>query len=242
MTNKHMKGSLILMQALLVAIAVCLAVAWALEHEGSFEAWLGVATTLLVALELVRQFYPWDVQEVQEDADNQFLRHLEASGDLRDLLDRSLSELERVARTDYNQILLNNQSAHAGRLIAAADSMPRHKQRYRIASYDGLLGSVYSSGKTLNARDVRQLKGYFEAVPETRSEIVVPIKSEGLILGVINSESENADHFTNTIREQLEQLASALGHLLPRFGYDQRVPENEVPWVQKDAEIDIEDR
>jgi hypothetical protein len=111
-----MKKLLIIIQIILVAVAIGFAIFWVLHSEGPFEAWLGVATTLLVALELVRQFWPWDVRR---DADSRFLRQLESSGDLRDLLNRALSELEKITATDYNQIFLNHQAGYDGRLLLA---------------------------------------------------------------------------------------------------------------------------
>jgi putative methionine-R-sulfoxide reductase with GAF domain len=88
----------------------------------------------------------------------------------------------------------------------------------------------------LNSGDVLKLKGYFPAVPETKSELVVPIRSGGIVLGVINSESEKPNHFTVSIQEKVEELADALGTLLPILHWNPRAKESEIPWIQKSPE------
>jgi len=225
-----MKKLLLIGEISLLTAALAFAVLWALRPASHFDAFLGIATVLLAVLETTRQFAFRDIK-------NPFQSRLRSAGDLRDLLNRGLAELEYVTRTDYNQIFLNNQSGHEGRLLAVADSLPNHKQRYRVAIYDGLLGSAYSNNRTIKADDVRQLKGYFPAVPETLSELVVPIRSDDTVLGVINSESEELNHFTEEMQGQLEQLGAALGRLLTKLGWDPQARADDVLWIKKSPSI-----
>lgn len=161
------------------------------------------------------------------------LTKLKSAADLKDLLERAIVDLETLTQTDYNQIFLSHQSGYNTQLLAVADSIAERKQRYRIASYDGVLGSVMRSGTTLNARDVQKMQKYFTAVRETRSELVVPIRANGVVMGVMNSESEQPAHFTSELQSKVEQLADVLGELLlaPRFGWDPSA--GNVPWVKK---------
>jgi hypothetical protein len=164
---------------------------------------------------------------------NPYIENLKKCGDLEELLDRGLRELEAATITDYNQIFLSSTSAYSKHLVAVADAMPEHKQRYRIATFAGLLGTVFSSGKTLNAGMVRERKGYFQAVLETRSELVVPIGTGTAVLGVLNSESEEEDHFTSAMVLRTERLADALAQLLPLFGWAPGRADEEAPWIQR---------
>ncbi len=164
---------------------------------------------------------------------NSYINLLKNSGDLVELLEIALHELVRTTETDYNQIFLIITSAYSSQLVAVADMIPRHKQRYRIATFAGLLGLAYSSGKTVNANNVHERSNYFQAIIETKSEIVVPIKGRGIVFGVLNSESEEIAHYDNAIQHKLEQLASALGDLLPAVGWNPGVFSKDVPWIQR---------
>lgn len=164
---------------------------------------------------------------------NPYINLLRASDDLVCLLEKGIRELESTTRTDYNQIFLIATSAYSRQLIAVADVINPHKQRYRIATFSGLLGSSCSTGKTINAENVRERPGYFQAVIETESELVVPIVLGGAVFGVLNSESEEIAHYDDEIRQRVEQLASALGELLPVFGWSPSLSIEDTPWVQR---------
>ncbi len=171
---------------------------------------------------------------------NSYIENLKKCGDLEELLERALREMESATVTDYNQIFLSSTSAYSKHLIAVADAIPRHKQRYRVATFSGLLGGVFSSGKTLNAGRIRERKGYFQAVLETRAELVIPIGTGTAVLGVLNSESEEEDHFTDEMRLHVERLAEALAQLLPLFGWSPGLPDEEAPWIQRTPAIGTE--
>ena len=171
---------------------------------------------------------------------NAYFDNLKKCGDLEELLERALRELESATATDYNQIFLSSTSAYSKHLIAVADAMPQHKQRYRVATFSGLLGTVFSSGKTLNAGRVRERKGYFQAVLETRSELVTPIGTGTAVLGVLNSESEEEDHFTDQMCVRVERLAEALARLLPPFGWSPGQLDEDAPWIQRTPAIGAE--
>ena len=95
---------------------------------------------------------------------NPYKSVLQQSGGLVELLEKALLQLENITKTDYNQIFLITTGAYDNRLVAVADSILIHKQRYRIATLFGLLVNVAVSGKTLNAGRIRERPGYFQAV------------------------------------------------------------------------------
>ena len=167
---------------------------------------------------------------------NPYVPKLQACGDLVELLEICLHELEAVTRTDYNQIFLVTTEAYSKNLVAVADALPAHKQRYRIATFSGLLGGVAASGKTLNAPNIRERPGYFQAVLETKSELVVPIGTGNAVLGVLNSESEQLGHYDADMELQTERLANALSQLLPQFGWAPGTTMEETPWVKREPQ------
>ena len=166
-------------------------------------------------------------------ATSPYVEKLRGSGDLEELLERAIQAREAATSTDYNQIFLSSTSAYSKHLIAVADAIPAHKQRYRLATLSGLLGIAFSGGKKLNAGKIRERKGYFQAVLETRSELIVPIGTGTAVLGVLNSESEDEDHFTDAMSEDVQHLADALAQLLPLFGWSPGLSEEDSPWIQR---------
>jgi hypothetical protein len=156
---------------------------------------------------------------------------LQGSSDLYDLLERTIREFSRITKTDYNQIFLINNKDFYQQLVCVADSIPAHKQGYRVAAIRGLLGDAYTSGRTINAPNVHDRPNYFEAVAETQSELIVPIKQDGRVIGFLNSESENIDNYTNDVAAESERLSSALAELLGKYGWSAAKPIDELPWV-----------
>jgi sigma-B regulation protein RsbU (phosphoserine phosphatase) len=59
----------------------------------------------------------------------------------------------------------------------------------------GLLGHVASTGEPVIVNDVTKDSRYIDANPDTRSEIVVPIKLDDRLVGVVNLESSQVNAF-----------------------------------------------
>ena len=81
----------------------------------------------------------------------------------------------------------------------------------RIPIGKGICGSAAASGKTENIPDVNADDRYLACFISTKSEIVVPIKKEGKILGEIDIDSDIKDAFTKADKEFLERIADMLG-------------------------------
>jgi len=84
----------------------------------------------------------------------------------------------------------------------------------RIPLNQGICGAAASSGQTLIVDDVNADPRYLACSLETRSEIVVPIKYQGRILGEIDIDSDQPAAFTPDDREVLEGVAGLLADSL----------------------------
>lgn len=80
----------------------------------------------------------------------------------------------------------------------------------RIPVGKGICGSAAASGKTEIIPDVNADDRYLACFVSTKSEIVVPIKKEGKILGEIDIDSDIRDAFTKADKEFLEKIADML--------------------------------
>jgi len=77
----------------------------------------------------------------------------------------------------------------------------------RIPLNQGICGAAASSGQTLIVDDVNADPRYLACSLETRSEIVVPIKFQGRVLGEIDIDSDQPGAFGLPDRELLQSVA-----------------------------------
>ncbi|HEV2426549.1 MAG TPA: GAF domain-containing protein [Terriglobia bacterium] len=78
----------------------------------------------------------------------------------------------------------------------------------RIPLNQGICGAAASSGSTLIVDNVNADPRYLACSLETRSEIVVPIKRDGKVLGEIDIDSDRPAAFSDDDRRLLERVAN----------------------------------
>jgi GAF domain-containing protein len=80
----------------------------------------------------------------------------------------------------------------------------------RFPRTQGLCGAAVETGETVVVGDVANDPRYLTTFGNTRSEIVVPIRRNGAVVGVLDVESDRPDAFGERDREQLEAAAAQL--------------------------------
>jgi phosphoserine phosphatase RsbU/P len=83
-----------------------------------------------------------------------------------------------------------------------------HSLRLKIG--EALVGAAVAEGRPLMVNEVTDDPRYREAVPGTRSELVVPLRRKGKILGALNLLSNMPGQFTETDEDVLRQFAAAV--------------------------------
>lgn len=91
----------------------------------------------------------------------------------------------------------------------------------------GITGRVAVSGKPMLVPDVRKEPDYIALDPAVRSELCVPLKAGGRILGVVNVESARENRFSEHDLETLSTLAGFLATALERLRSLEAVRESE---------------
>lgn len=102
-----------------------------------------------------------------------------------------------------------------GELVLGPWSGPRATEHVRIPLDRGLCGAAVREGRTIIVDDVSQDPRYLACFLETHSEIVVPIRAEGKIIGEIDIDGDAVGAFDDSDREFLEQLADHIGNEWP---------------------------
>ena len=80
----------------------------------------------------------------------------------------------------------------------------------RIPIGTGVCGAAAKDGKTQLVKDVHAFPGHIACDAETLSELVVPVKSDGVVIAVIDLDSPRLARFDEDDRAGIERLAAVL--------------------------------
>lgn len=80
----------------------------------------------------------------------------------------------------------------------------------RIAYGKGVCGTSWQNSRTVIVPDVEQFPGHIACSSTSRSEIVIPIKRQNEIIGVLDIDSEHIGTFDTTDARYLEQIADII--------------------------------
>lgn len=84
----------------------------------------------------------------------------------------------------------------------------------RIANGKGVCGRAMAEKKTMLVADVEQFPGHIACSADSKSEIVVPVLSDGQVKMVLDIDSNRLNDFDQTDQQYLEQLAELISELL----------------------------
>jgi len=84
----------------------------------------------------------------------------------------------------------------------------------RIAKGKGVCGTAWAKNETVIVDDVEQFPGHIACNSLSKSEIVVPLrKKDHSVFGVLDVDSQQLNHFSETDKKYLEQIAVLLGEV-----------------------------
>jgi len=103
----------------------------------------------------------------------------------------------------------------------------REHKKLTVPLGDGLVGSAALMNVPVRSGNVLADPRYISVHPETRSELCVPLKHKGKVIGVVDLESTQPDYFTEHHERMLTMLASRIAAALVNAQLYARVFENE---------------
>lgn len=80
----------------------------------------------------------------------------------------------------------------------------------RIAYGRGVCGTAWREGRTIVVEDVDKFEGHIACSSASRSEIVVPMIKDGVVVGVLDVDSEHLATFDDVDRVWLERIVNLL--------------------------------
>jgi GAF domain-containing protein len=84
----------------------------------------------------------------------------------------------------------------------------------RIEKGQGVCGAAVASGQTQRVADVHAFDGHIACDPQSRSEIVIPVRHLGEIIGVLDIDSPDPDRFDATDQAGLEHVVACYSEAL----------------------------
>jgi phosphoserine phosphatase RsbU/P len=132
--------------------------------------------------------------------------------DLETLLDEIVGD---VATTfGYNRLAVLLKDDHTDELVIAAGwtgELCLKGTRFKIGQGSGIGAHAAATGQTFYAPDVRKVPFYVVGEEDTRSEIDIPLKSRGELLGIFNVQHTELNAFSPERIRLLEALAGHVG-------------------------------
>jgi GAF domain-containing protein len=126
---------------------------------------------------------------------------------LDELLNNILVTLKRVI--DYNAgsvFLINDETGHIDSITSIGyDPVLEIDLKLKIGQ--GLVGWVARTGEAVIVPDTSKDDRYINARPETKSELVAPIRSDRKLIGVLNLESDRLNAFSEDDKEILNTFS-----------------------------------
>jgi sigma-B regulation protein RsbU (phosphoserine phosphatase) len=127
--------------------------------------------------------------------------------DLDELLQRLAEIVRRVIDYETFGILLLDEE-RSELVLRKAVNFGTGREKSRLPVSEGLCGAAVRSREPVLVGDVRTDPRYVSLVPQTRSELVVPLLHKDRVIGVLDLESPALDHFTEEHVKVLTPLAS----------------------------------
>lgn len=87
----------------------------------------------------------------------------------------------------------------------------------RIKYGRGVCGTAWKEGRSIVVEDVEEFPGHIACSSLSRSEVVVPIFSEGIVVGEIDIDSTELSTFDNMDREYLEKAAEIIAPFMAKL-------------------------
>ncbi|HEX9185981.1 MAG TPA: SpoIIE family protein phosphatase, partial [Vicinamibacteria bacterium] len=147
--------------------------------------------------------------------------------DLDALLQRLAEIVKRVVDYEMFGILLLDEERQELVLRKAVNFGPG-KEKSRLPVSEGLCGAAVRSREPVLVGDVRRDPRYVSLVPETRSELVVPLVHKDRVVGVLDIESPVLHRFTEEHLTVLVPLASQVAGAVENARLVAQLRKNEV--------------
>ncbi len=126
------------------------------------------------------------------------------------VLERTIEALHNTMGIEFIGFALPDRDRQSLRLHPSQIGFPVEAEKVTLGSDHSVCGRVFLTGEPMIIDDVRESPCYYQAVPETRSELAVPVGVHGQVAGVLNVESTQLNAFDEKDLDFYTTIASQL--------------------------------
>jgi signal transduction histidine kinase len=98
--------------------------------------------------------------------------------------------------------------------IQASEGLPASATGLKLRVGEGITGWVARTGQPARIGDVSEDRRYIMVQPNVRSEMAVPLETQGELRGVVNVDSDRPDAFSESDQELLQALAAQAARVI----------------------------
>lgn len=183
------------------------------KNNGGFSAadldtMIGLNNQIAVAIDNAHLYRLAQREALEKDLLYEVGKKLSGSLDLDELLEAIMDSLKRVVKYDGGGVFLLNPEKNEIDSIYARGYDSEVDPHLQLKVGQGLIGHVARDGQPVIVPDVSKDDRYFNSRPETNSEIVVPMRLDNRIIGVLNLESDHLNFFGQHDLLLIEAFAS----------------------------------
>ena len=176
----------------------------------------GLNDQIAVAIDNAHLYREVKREALEKDLLYQIGKKLSSSLELNEVLREILSSLKQVVDFDAGGVFLIDPTVNEIKSIYSIGYDQQADDRLQLKIGQGLIGHVASTGESVIVPDVSKDPHYINVNPATRSEIVVPIKLNDRMLGVINLECSQLDAYGRRAASLISAFATQAAISLER--------------------------
>ena len=156
-----------------------------------------------------------------------------AAEDLEESLQSMAESIGRNLGFEVCTILLCNEDGDELRPVGVY-GLPTSVRDRIIDRGEGLLGTVYRTGRPLLTRDVRTLTNYVEFDPRVQAKGAVPLRADGEIIGVLDVETWGQFQEPETTLDLLTRLGDQISMVV----HNARLRARQIETLERLSELD----
>jgi PAS domain S-box-containing protein len=131
--------------------------------------------------------------------------------DFDQVLELTFETLERAMKAEYLGFVLPAEDGESLRLHPTVVGFQTVPEDYRLPLEESICGRVFRTGEPVLIGDVHNEPDYYEGAPEVCSELAVPVRAGGELIGVLNLESSQPHAFGEEDQAFYVSIAAQLG-------------------------------
>jgi phosphoserine phosphatase RsbU/P len=183
---------------------------------------VGLNDQIAVAIDNAHLYREVRREALEKDLLYQIGKKLSGSLEVNEVMREIMDTLKQVVQFDAGGVFLIDPSVNEIRSLYTVGYDPRYDSQLKLKIGQGLIGHVASTGEPVIVSDVSKDARYVDSNVPTQSEIVVPIKLDNRIIGVINLESESKGTYSSRALALISAFASQAAISLERARLHER--------------------